>query len=256
MTAVQALLLTAAAATGGALNSVAGGGTFIAFPALLFAGVAPVPANATATLALWPGAAASAFAYRHDITAPARVRWLLGITSLVGGCIGALLLLRTSNEEFEKIIPPLLLFSSLVFTLSKWINMQIRRWSQPSNEKNMMLLLGAGIQFVIAVYGGYFGAGIGILMIAAWSALGMSNIHGVNGLRSLLGTAINGIALLLFVVNHSVEWAPGLLMAVTAVLTGYFGAAYARKLPPIFIRRFVLIIAWSMTVYFFWKFYA
>ena len=87
------------------------------------------------------------------------------------------------------------------------------------------------------MYGGYFGAGIGILMIAAWSALGMSNIHGVNGLRSLLGTAINGIALLLFVVNHSVEWAPGLLMAVTAVLTGYFGAAYARKLPPIFIRQ-------------------
>lgn len=256
MTAAQALLLTAAAATGGALNSVAGGGTFIAFPALLFAGIAPVPANATATLALWPGAAASAFAYRHDVTAPVRVRWLLGITSVVGGCLGALLLLKTSNEAFEKIIPPLLLFSSLVFTLSKWINAQMKRWSHPSTEQNMMLALGAGIQFIIAVYGGYFGAGIGILMIAAWSALGMSNIHGVNGLRSLLGTAINGVALLLFVVNHSVEWAPGLLMAVTAVLTGYFGAAYARRLPPIFVRRFVLIIAWGMTVYFFWKFYA
>ena len=102
MTAVQALLLTAAAATGGALNSVAGGGTFIAFPALLFAGVAPVIANATATLALWPGAAASAFAYRHDIQAPARVRWLLGITSLVGGCIGALLLFKTPTRNSKK----------------------------------------------------------------------------------------------------------------------------------------------------------
>jgi uncharacterized membrane protein YfcA len=256
MTAAQALLLTAAAATGGALNSVAGGGTFIAFPALLLAGVAPVTANATATLALWPGAAASAFAYRRDVTAPASVRWLLGITSLVGGCLGALLLLKTSDAAFEKIIPPLLLFSSLVFTLSRGNNSQIKRWSSPSAEKSIMLLLGAGIQFVIAVYGGYFGAGIGILMIAAWSALGMSNIHGVNGLRSLLGTVINGVAMLLFIVNHSVEWAPGLLMAVTAVLTGYFGAAYARRLPPILIRRFVLAIAWSMTVYFFWKFYA
>jgi uncharacterized membrane protein YfcA len=111
------------------------------------------------------------------------------------------------------------------------------------------------IQFAISIYGGYFGAGIGILMIAAWSALGFGSIHGVNGLRSLLGSSINGVALLLFLLAHAVAWGPGLLMAAGAAATGYFGAAYARRLPPILVRRIVLCIAWVMTAYFLWKYY-
>jgi hypothetical protein len=105
------------------------------------------------------------------------------------------------------------------------------------------------------VYGGYFGAGIGILMIAAWSALGFGNIHGVNGLRSLLGSTINGVALLLFLFAHAVAWVPGVLMACAAIATGYLGATYARKLPPLLVRRGVLVIAWCMTLCFFWKYY-
>jgi hypothetical protein len=205
---------------------------------------------------LWPGGVASAYAYRNDVDAPAKLLWILSVTSLVGGAFGAFLLLHTPNQAFEKLIPALLLFASLVFTFSAWINKQLRRrWSEPTSLHPATLAASALIQLVISIYGGYFGAGIGILMIAAWSALGFGSIHGVNGLRSLLGAAINGIALLLFLLAHAVAWGPGLIMAVGALATGYFGAAYARRLPPLLVRRIVLATAWCMTVYFFWKYY-
>ncbi len=255
MTLPNLFLLACAAAAGGALNAVAGGGTFIAFPALLIAGVSPVAANATATLALWPGAAASAFAYRKDVTVSRNLGWLLSATSIAGGAIGAWLLLHTSNESFEKLIPPLLLFASLVFTFSNWIKARLGRSVHSTSPEGFLLASCAVVQFAIAVYGGYFGAGIGILMIATWSALGVGNIHGVNGLRALLGMAINGVALLLFILTHTVEWLPGMVMAVSAVITGYLGASFARRLSPALVRKAVLCIAWFMTVYFFWKFY-
>jgi uncharacterized protein len=256
MTIPEGIVLVAVAAAGGALNSVAGGGTFLAFPALLLAGVPAVSANATCTFALWPGGVASAYAYRRDFDAPRQLIWLLAVTSVFGGAFGAYLLLHTPNEAFEKLIPPLLLFASIVFTFSGWINRQLRqRWSRPHALHPATLVLSAGIQLAISIYGGYFGAGIGILMIAAWSALGFGNIHGVNGLRSLLGSSINGIALLMFLLAHAVAWGPGILMALGAVATGYFGAAYARRLPPLLVRRIVLGIAWAMTMYFFWKYY-
>jgi uncharacterized protein len=256
MTVPEAIILVAVAAGGGALNSVAGGGTFLAFPALLLTGVPAISANATCTFALWPGGVASAYAYRHDVDAPRQLIWLLAVTSIVGGAIGAYLLLHTSNKAFEKLIPPLLLFASIVFTFSGWINRQLRqRWSRPDALHPATLASSAAIQLAISIYGGYFGAGIGILMIAAWSALGFGNIHGINGLRSLLGSSINGIALLIFLMAHAVAWGPGVLMAGGAIATGYFGAAYARRLPPILVRRIVLGIAWAMTTYFFWKYY-
>jgi uncharacterized membrane protein YfcA len=256
MTVTDGIVLAAVAATGGALNAVAGGGTFIAFPALLLTGVPAVAANATCTFALWPGGVASAYAYRHDLDAPRRLVWLLAVTSVLGGALGAYLLLHTSNQAFEKMIPPLLLFASTVFTFSGWINRQLRqRWNRPHAMHPATLISSAVIQLAISIYGGYFGAGIGILMIAAWSALGFGNIHGVNGLRSVLGSSINGIALLMFLMAHAVAWGPGILMAVSAVATGYCGAAYARKLPPTLVRKAVLVIAWAMTVYFFWRYY-
>jgi hypothetical protein len=256
MTPSEAVLLTVVAATGGAMNAVAGGGTFLAFPALLLTGIPAVAANATCTFALWPGTVASAYAYRHDVEAPRKLLWVLSLTSLVGGLIGAYLLLHTPNRAFEKLIPPLLLFASLVFTFSQWINSKLRkRWNQGTSLHPATLVSSAFIQLVISIYGGYFGAGIGILMIAAWSALGFGSIHGVNGLRSLLGAAINGIALLLFLMAHAVAWGPGLLMAAGAIATGYFGAAYARRLPAALVRRIVLATAWAMTAFFFWKYY-
>lgn len=256
MTLTTMLLLAGASAAGGALNAVAGGGTFLAFPALLIAGVPPVAANATATFALWPGAAASAFAYRKDVTISRSMGWLLSLTSVLGGAIGAWLLLHTSNESFQRLIPPLLLFASLVFTFSGWINARLRRSAHASSPDRLVLALSAAVQFAIAVYGGYFGAGIGILMIATWSALGMGNIHGVNGLRALLGMAINGVALLMFLATNTIEWLPGMIMAAAALATGYFGAWFARRMRPVVVRKGVLVIAWFMTGYFFWKYYA
>jgi uncharacterized protein len=256
MTATHMLLLAGASAAGGALNAVAGGGTFVTFPALLIAGVSPVPANATATFALWPAAAASAFAYRRDVAVSRQMGSILTLTSLVGGAIGAWLLLHTSNQSFEKMIPPLLLFASLIFTFSGWINSLIRRSVHAGRPQRGLLVSCAALQFAIAVYGGYFGAGIGILMIATWSALGFGSIHGINGLRSMLGMAINGVALLIFLATNTVEWLPGIIMAVSALATGYYGAWLARRVRPALVRRIVLVIAWFMTVYFFWKFYA
>lgn len=256
MTIPEVILLTAVAAIGGALNAVAGGGTFVAFPALLLSGVPAVAANATCTFALWPAGVATAFAYRRDVEAPRKLIVMLAATSVVGGAIGAYLLLHTSNKAFERIIPPLLLFASLVFTFSSAINNVVRKkFHRPQSLHPVTMALSALIQFTISVYGGYFGAGIGILMIAAWSALGFGNIHGVNGLRSLLGITINGVALVLFLLAHSVAWAPGILMAAAAIASGYLGATYARRLPPILVRRVVLVTAWSMTFYFFWKYY-
>jgi hypothetical protein len=256
MTLEQGVLLAAVGAAGGALNAVAGGGTFLAFPALILAGVPPVAANATCTFALWPGAAASAYAYRHDVAAPRKLLVILSATSLIGGAFGAWLLLHTSNAAFERLIPPLLLFASIVFTFSGAINIFVKKHFSHSDSLHPAAIgFSAVIQLAISIYGGYFGAGIGILMIAAWTALGFGNIHGVNGLRSLLGSAINGIALLLFLLAHTIAWIPGTIMAVAAVATGYLGAAYARRLPAHQVRRGVLVIAWVMTLYFFWKYY-
>jgi uncharacterized protein len=256
MTLSQAAFLTIVAATGGALNAVAGGGTFLTFPALLLAGVPPIAANATSTFALWPASLASAYAYRRDVEASAVLLWTLAVTSLIGGAFGAYLLLHTSNRAFEKLIPPLLFFASLVFTFSRSINSLIRQhFLQRFKQDRTTLVLSAFIQLVISIYGGYFGAGIGILMIAAWSALGFGSIHGVNGLRSLLGMAINGVALVLFFVAGSVAWLPGLLMAGAAIATGYLGAAYTRRADPSAVRKWVLVIAWCMTAFFFWKYY-
>ncbi len=253
----QAVFLALVAAAGGALNAVAGGGTFLVFPALLLTGIPAVAANATCTFALWPASMASAYAYRRDIDAPSTLLWLLSLTSVVGGALGAYLLLHTSNQAFEKLIPFLLLFASFVFSASHWINTKlIKRWMQPGQAHGTgTLALSAAIQFVISVYGGYFGAGIGILMIAAWSALGFGSIHGVNGLRSLLASAVNAVALVVFLFAHTIYWQPGILMALAAIISGYLGAAYARRLPPLLVRRIVLVTAWGMTVYFFWKYY-
>jgi uncharacterized membrane protein YfcA len=256
MTPSEAVFLTLVGAAGGALNAVAGGGTFLAFPALLLAGIPAVAANATCTFALWPGSVASAYAYRHDVDSPPKLLWILSLASVIGGAMGAFLLLHTSNQAFEKLIPALLLFATVVFTFSKVISSKVRgRLGETNGVHKATLITSALLQFTIAVYGGYFGAGIGILMIAAWSALGFGSIHGINGLRSILGTAINGVALLLFLTAHAIAWGPGALMAVAAITTGYFGAAYARRLPVLVVRRIVLVTAWSMTVYFFWKYY-
>jgi uncharacterized protein len=242
-------LLFVAAAIGGAINSVAGGGSFVAFPALLFAGVAPVPANATNTIALWPGSVASALAYRREL---AEVRGELvpfGIASLAGGLVGSLLLLGTSNQTFVLLIPWLLLFATLLFSFGGTVARRLARGARAS------VGVAVATQLVISVYGGYFGGGMGIMMLAVLSLRGMTDIHRMNALKTFLATLINGVAVVAFVVAGAVAWEPAAVMIVGGILGGYAGAAVARRIRPAHVRTMVLVVAWTMTAYFFVRTY-
>ncbi len=243
-------LLFVAAAIGGAINSVAGGGSFVAFPALLFAGVPAVPANATNTIALWPGSVASAVAYRRELRDLRRELLPLASASLTGGLAGSVLLLRTSEHTFVLLIPWLLLFATVLFSFGSVLTRRVKGGAPAS--------LAAAIvaQFSIGVYGGYFGGGIGIMMLAVLSVLGMTDIHRMNALKAVLGALINGVAVVAFVVARAVRWPPALVMMVGGILGGYAGAAVARRVDPRIVRRLVLAVAWAMTAYFFLRTYA
>ena len=243
-------LLFVAAAVGGAINSVAGGGSFVAFPALLFAGVPAVPANATNTIALWPGSVASAVAYRRELRDVRRELLPLGAASLLGGAAGSVLLLRTSDHTFVLLIPWLLLFATLLFTFGSAVARTVSGGAQAS------LGVAIGAQLFIGLYGGYFGGGIGIMMLAVLSLLGMTDIHRMNSLKAVLGTLVNGVAVVAFVIAGAVAWAPGVVMIAGGILGGYAGAAIARRVEPRAVRRLVLVVAWAMTGYFFLRTYA
>lgn len=243
------VLLFAAGFVGGALNAVAGGGSFIALPALLYAGVPPVAANATTTLALWPGSISSAWAYRREIaTAGPRSFLLLGVISLVGGLIGAQWLLRTSDTSFMRLLPWLMLVASVTFTFGGRLTARMAPVGRPAARFPWWALV---LQLAIATYGGYFGGGIGIMMLAAMAVAGLSDMHQMNGLKSALAVAINGVATAEFVRRGAVVWMPGLVMVAGAVAGGYAGAAIARRMGAGSVRLFVIVVAWSMTVYFF-----
>ncbi len=242
-------LLFVAAAIGGAINSVAGGGSFVAFPALLLAGIPPIQANATNTIALWPASAASAVAYRREISDVRREILPLGIASLTGGLAGSLLLLRTSNQTFVLLIPWLLLFAALLFSFGGTFVRRVTRGAQAP------LAVAVIAQAAISVYGGYFGGGIGIMMLAVLSLTGMTDIHRMNGLKTVLTTLINGVAVVTFIVAGAVAWGPGLVMVVGGIAGGYAGASVARRVNPKNVRYLVLMVAWTMTIYFFVKTY-
>src|SRR5690242_13005946 len=188
--------LFVAGAIGGALNSVAGGGSFIGLPALLFAGVTPVVANATTTLALWPGSVSSALAYRREIVGVRRWLPALVAVSLAGGLIGAIVLVRTSDSRFLRLLPWLMLIAAATFTFGGVATARLRRTHQAHDGgvPGWALL----IQLAIAIYGGFFGGGMGIMMLATMAVAGMTDIHEMNGLKTVLGGALNGIALVAF----------------------------------------------------------
>jgi uncharacterized protein len=247
-------LLFVAGILGGALNAVAGGGSFIAFPALLFGGVPPIPANATNTVALWTGVTASGGAYRNRLDVPMRVMVPLLITSFVGGLIGAFLLLRTPAQTFMRVIPWLMLGATLLFIFGK--QLARGRGSSVGREATTAAIVGASVfELAVAVYGGYFGGGVGIVNLAMLAAVGMTDIHAMNALKSVLGMAINGVAVLVFVLKGAVYWPQAVVMIVGSVVGGYFGAHYSQRLPQSWVRWSVILVGAGMTVYFFVKAY-
>jgi uncharacterized protein len=248
------LFLFLAGALGGALNSVAGGGSFIAFPALLFTGVPPIPANATNTIALWTAAAASGGAYRKRLDVARRLMVPLLTASLIGGLIGAILLLKTPAQTFMRVLPWLTLGATLLFAFGR--KLARGRVSVIEHEASTAAIAGTTLfQLCVAIYGGYFGGGMGIVMLAMLATLGMTDIHAMNALKSVMGFVINGVAVVTFIVAGAVYWKHGIVMIAGGIAGGYLGAHYAMKMPQAWIRAFVALVGAGMTIYFFWKSY-
>lgn len=243
---LSTLLLVVAAFAAGVLNAVAGGGSFLTFPALVFAGVPPVAANATSTVAVCPGALAGAYGYRNELGRLTEISLpsFIGI-SLVGGLLGALLLLWTPDATFGAIIPWLLLFATTLFAAGP----KLAAWLRTKTHLGPVGVL--VVQFFIAVYGGYFGGGIGILMLATFGVFGLTDIHAMNGLKSLLSGCLNAIAVVAFVLGGAVHWYEASVMLVACVAGGYLGARIARHIPPPYLRKFVILVGSALTVYFF-----
>jgi uncharacterized membrane protein YfcA len=238
-------LLACAGFASGVMNAIAGGGAFITFPALLFAGVPPVAANASSTVALFPGQGTSAWAYRNDIVGVSEVspKVLIGV-SLVGGLLGALLLLSTPNAVFARLVPWLMAFATVVFGLGNF--------GPRARDRFRLSRTGVlAVQAVISVYGGYFGGGIGFLMLAALTLFGLRDIHAMNGLKVLLAAIMNGAAVVAFIAAGAVRWPETLVIAVGAVAGGYIGVIGAKRVPQAALKALVLAIGATLTVYFF-----
>jgi uncharacterized protein len=240
------LLLMVAAFGAGVMNAVAGGGSFLTFPALVFAGVPSVAANATSTVALFPASLASAWAYRHDFPTleGLRTRTIVGI-SVLGGVLGALLLILTPERTFNALVPWLLLAATVLFASAKRLTPLLKRHVHIGPTSL------CAIQFAIAVYGGYFGGAMGIMMLAVFSLFGLANIHAANALKTLLAGLLNAVAVVCFVTAGVVSWQPALIMLLSAVVGGYAGARVARGMNPDHVRALIIAIGIGMTAVFF-----
>jgi len=239
-----------AAVLGGALNAVAGGGSFIAFPALLFTGVPVVPANATNAVALWTGLIFSGGAFRRHLRVRRPELFSLISVSVIGGVVGALLLLRTPAQTFIRILPWLMLSATLLFIFGPKLTETTDR--RIAHEPTTGALVAASFfQLLVAIYGGYFGGGMGIVILAMLAAFGMADIHEMNAFKTVLSSATNGLAVVVFIAKHAVYWPQALVMICGAALGGYFGAHYSLRLPPLWVRWFVIAVGAGMTAYFF-----
>ena len=246
----------AAAFLAGAINSIAGGGTLLTFPSLL-AVLAPVTANGTSTMALLPGSIASAWAYRGDAAHPPKLLWWLFAPSLVGGMLGTVLVTRTDERYFAALVPWLILTASVLFLLQPMVARMMK--SQPTgadtSHGTSHLAMLAAAQLVVAIYGGYFGAGIGILMLSALAYMGLRDVHEMNALKAILATLINGVAAAWFALEGKVEWRYAIPMAFSAIAGGYIGARLSLKFSSASVRKVVIAIGFSMSAYYLYKQY-
>ncbi|HWM93803.1 MAG TPA: sulfite exporter TauE/SafE family protein [Thermoanaerobaculia bacterium] len=250
MTASQILVLVAAAFGGGAMNAMAGGGTILTFPVLVFLGMPAITANATSTVALLPGAAASMAGYRREVAQNRGWLKTLFLPSLIGGTLGSVLLLRTPEKTFEILAPVLILFATVLFMVR---GVLARRFSLSSGPSTGRWVIAVLLQLGVAVYGGYFGAGIGILMLALLGFLGLTDIHAMNGLKNFFGVCINGVAAAYFVLQGAVSWPEALILAVGATLGGYGGARFARIIGQEKARAAVVVIGLLVTALLAWQ---
>jgi uncharacterized membrane protein YfcA len=251
---LAALGLFAAAFVAGALNSVAGGGSLISFPALVAFGQPAILANATNTAALWPGSLSSAVAYRRQSGLYTGLLPTLVLPSVVGGLLGALVLVSTPPELFDRVVPFLVLFATALFAVGD----SISRWTGSAARRDGHVTTGGRVwgfvfQLLVATYGGYFGAGIGILMLASLSVMGLRDIHRMNGLKTILGTLINVIAFVFFAIEGLVVWPLAALMTVGAIGGGYLGARAAMRVDRRHVRYFVIGVGLVVSGWLFYR---
>jgi uncharacterized protein len=250
------LWLSVAAFLAGVLNAVAGGGSFLLFPAMLSMKMLPVQANATNTVALWPGQLTSVAAYRDDICKNLRFALPMGLAGFLGGTVGAVVLLNTPQTTFLHLVPWLLLVAAIIFAVTgpvtRWLDRRKLRRSERATHPPRL-----GVVFVstilVCFYIGYFGAGAGFLIITLLSLFGFQDLNEINALKVVSTTMANGIAFLIFVIDGQVVWRYCLLAMVTCAVGGYSSARFARKVPQPILRGLVVFIGLAMAAWFFWK---
>jgi uncharacterized protein len=244
---VHELIVFAAAVVAGAINAVAGGGTLVSFPTLVWLGVPAINANMTNTVAIWPGAMGSVWGYRRELRQADPRVFALVVPSLLGGALGAALLRLTPTDVFDRLVPLLILFATCLFMAQEPIQ---RRFNLAAlhHARSHWLSWTMLFQFAVALYGGYFGAGIGILMLAALSLMGHTDIHQMNGVKNLLAMCVNGIAAIYFAFSGFVVWSDAGVMAVGSIVGGVGGAGVARRLGRPTVRRIVIAIGFGMTL--------
>lgn len=258
----RVIALAIAAFAAGMVNSIAGGGSLLTFPVLLAAGVDPLVANATNTVALVPGSLGAALTYRAHLRGQSRAIAVMAVPSLIGGVLGALLLVRTGSALFQRLAPWLVLGATALFASNEALARRRERASQSQEESSTNSAdhtLGTGrsmlalalAQLAVATYGGYFGAGIGIAMLAALSVAGMREIHAMNALKNVSAAVINGVAVVVFVRAGAADLRTAGFMAVAALLGGRFGAKLAQRVKPAAVRRTVTLVGLSIALYLF-----
>jgi len=254
MTVTQAITLAAVAALAGAVNAIAGGGTLLTFPTLLFCGTPERIANATSTLALVIGTAGSIFGFRKQVPAIKPWLWRFVPVSLLGGWLGSLLFTQTSDSAFARLVPFLILFATVLFLAQgAFRRMGSNRIALDPRHLGKGMWIAIGFQFAVAVYGGYFGAGIGILMLASLGFLGLENIHEMNALKNVLGSLINLVAAVWFIANGLIDWEKTAIMVVGALAGYWIGAHYSQRIPQQRVRHLITAIGFAMSAVTFWK---
>ena len=243
MNAGQIAALLGSSAGAGVMNAMAGGGTILTYPTLLFLGESAITANATSTVALLPGAASSLFGYRREVATHREWLKTLFLPSLLGGALGAVLLLRTPSRSFQSLAPFLILFATVLFMLQGVVARWARSGGKHAGGSAPAHWIAAWLyQFGVGIYGGYFGAGIGILMLAVLGFLGLSDIHAANGVKNFFGMCINGVASGYFILRGAVDWPAALIMIVGAIAGGFAGAGFARRIGRDRARAAVVLI--------------
>ncbi len=252
--------LVVAAFLAGAINAVAGGGSFLSFPALLGMRILPVQANATNTVAIWPGQLTSIAAYRGDVRRNLSSAAVLGAAGLLGGTTGAVVLLNTPQRTFMQLVPWLLLGAALIFAVSGPVSRGLERLKIKRREEaraghvhkpRRVPLFFATV--AVSFYIGYFGAGAGFLLMTMLALFGYEDIHAINALKVVATTLANGIAFVIFVVDHQVVWHYGLLAMIACAIGGYASAHFARRVPQRILRTGVVVLGLAMAAWFFWK---